>query len=75
MSDGKDALVCEFCGHGIVLKRNERVSFYQWTDRGYVRCRVTIPVGVCQRCGMKNWDEASESILERAVRRAYDKLP
>ena len=75
MSDGKDAALCELCGHKVVLKRDEEVSFSQWTDRGYVQWSVTIPVAVCGRCGTRNWDEAAEIHLEEAFRSEYDKLP
>jgi hypothetical protein len=57
-----------------VVKQNERMRFHQWTGRGYVLCEVTIPVGVCDRCGMKSWDEAAEAIIEQAVREACDRL-
>ncbi|MFL6931851.1 MAG: hypothetical protein ACJ8FK_18215 [Xanthobacteraceae bacterium] len=64
---------CDFCRRGRVIKRNEDIGFYQWTDKGYLYCRATVPIGVCEHCGMKSWDDASESIIEDAVRRAYDR--
>jgi hypothetical protein len=64
---------CDFCRRGRVIKRSEDIGFYQWTDKGYLYCRATVPVGVCDQCGMKSWDDASESIIEEAVRRAYDR--
>jgi hypothetical protein len=75
MSNGNDAEICEFCQQGNVVKRNEPMSFHQWTDRGYVFCSVTIPMGICDRCGTKALDEAAEVIIEQAVREAYDRLP
>lgn len=65
---------CEFCEQGKLLTRNEGLSFHQWTNRGYVFCRVRIPVRTCDRCGAKTWDEAAEAIIEQAVRKEYDKL-
>ncbi len=64
---------CDFCRRGRVIKRNEDIGFYQWTDKGYLYCRATVPLGACDQCGMKSWDEASESIIEEAIRRAYDR--
>jgi hypothetical protein len=64
---------CDFCRRGRVIKRSEDIGFYQWTDKGYLYCRATIPVGVCDHCGMKSWDDDAESIIEEAIRRAYDR--
>jgi hypothetical protein len=33
-----------------------------------------IPVGVCDHCGSKSWEEAAEAIIEEAVRKEYEKL-
>lgn len=65
---------CDLCERGKVVKRNEKLSFHQWTNRGYVFCSVVIPLGTCEQCGAKTWDEAAEAIIEQAVRKEYDKL-
>lgn len=75
MSNGKDANVCEFCADGKVITREEELTFHQSTDRGYVFCRVQIPIGTCQGCGTKTWNEEAEAIIERTVREEYGKLP
>jgi hypothetical protein len=64
---------CDFCRRGRVIKKNEDIGFYQWTDKGYLYCRATVPVGVCDHCGMKSWDDNAESIIEDAIRRAYNR--
>ena len=74
MTDNADTDRCDFCEQGKVIRRDEKLSFYQWTSRGYVFCKVLIPVGTCNRCGAKSWDDAAEAIIERAVREEYDKL-
>ena len=51
MSDAHDVERCDFCKHGRVTRRNQSISFRQWTDKGYVFCRAEIPIGVCDRCG------------------------
>ena len=63
MSDPNDAQVCDFCKDGHVAKRNQQVTFRQWTD------------SVCDRCGSRHWSEDAETIIEDAVRQEYQKLP
>ena len=75
MSDPNDAQVCDFCKGGHVAKRDQQVTLRQWTDKGYVFCRATIPIGVCDRCGSRHWSEDAETIIEDAVRQEYRKLP
>ena len=75
MTETADAELCDFCEQGQVIRRSEELAFHQWTSRGYVFCKVTIPMGTCERCGAKNWDETAEALIEEAVRREYDKLP
>jgi hypothetical protein len=36
---------------------------------------VRIPMGTCDGCSARSWDEAAEAIIEQAVRQAYEKLP
>ena len=71
MSDGD---ICDFCEQGKVVTREEELAFYQWTTRGYVFCRVRIPMGTCEACGAKTWNEAAEAIIEDAVRQEHDRL-
>jgi hypothetical protein len=66
---------CDFCKHGHVAWHHQQIAFRQRTDRGYVSCRVTIPLGVCDRCRSGHWNEDAEAIVEDAVRRAYEQLP
>jgi len=56
-------------------ERVDEIAFHQWTDKGYVFCRLTVPLGVCDTCGSRNWNEDVEAAIEEAVRREYDKLP
>jgi hypothetical protein len=75
MPQSENAQCCDFCKVGHVVNREEPISFRQWTDKGYVICRVVIPLGVCDHCGMRDWDETAEAIIEEAVRKEYEKLP
>jgi hypothetical protein len=45
------------------------MGFCQLTDREYVSCRVTIPLGVCERS-----NEDAQAIIEDVVGREYGKL-
>jgi hypothetical protein len=74
MSDLDNAQDCDFCKHGHVDIRAQDIAFRQWTDKGYVFCRATIPIGVCNRCGSRHWSEDAEAIIEDVVRREYRKL-
>lgn len=74
MPDKDCAGLCELCGRRAKIKQDEELAFHQWTDRGYVSCRVTIPVSTCGYCKTRSWDETAESIIEQAVRNAYDQL-
>jgi hypothetical protein len=75
MSNLNNAQRCDVCKIGRIMKREEQIAFRQWTDKGYVFCRVVVPMGVCDHCGSRNWDEAAEAIIEEAVRQEYEKLP
>jgi len=75
MDDPSDPERCDFCKIGRVVRRNQRIAFHQWTDKGYVFCSASIPVGICDRCRAEHWDEGAESMIEDAVRKEYDKLP
>jgi hypothetical protein len=74
MSDPANAGTCRFCGEARVLTRTEWLEFRQWTDRGYVFCKVQIPIDTCDGCGSRTWSEAAEAVIDRAVRQEYDKL-
>jgi hypothetical protein len=51
------------------------MAFRQWSDRGYVHCRVVILVGICDNCGRKSLDPGSDKIMDEAFQQEYDKLP
>jgi hypothetical protein len=74
MSDAHDVERCDFCKRGLITRLNQPIGFRQWTDKGYVSCRAEIPIGVCDRCGTKHWNQVAEAIIEEVVRREYDKL-
>jgi hypothetical protein len=74
MSEQSNQDCCNFCQSGHVTRYFRQIPFRQQTDKGYVSCSVTIPLGVCDHCGSKHWTEDAEAITEAAVRREYVKL-
>ena len=75
MPSSTDADVCELCHRGAVVRTAQEIAFRQWTSKGNVFCRVTVPMAICPECGAKNLDEAAEATIDRAVQQAIDKLP
>lgn len=65
---------CPLCRRGHFTRRIETIAFLQGTDRGPVRCTVTILVAICERCEYMTWGSEAEAVIEQAVRRAYDAL-
>jgi hypothetical protein len=65
---------CDFCRNGPLIKREQRITFHQRTDKGHVYCRALVPIEVCEHCGAKSWDEAADAIIEEAIRHQYEKL-
>jgi len=53
----------------------EEIAFRQWSDKGYVRCSVTVKVGRCMSCGMKSFPAQDDQLFEAAFQREYSKLP
>ena len=75
MSNTNDADVCDVCNRGIVVRKMQEIAFHQWTSKGNVFCRVTVPTVICAECGASQSNEAAEMIIEEAVKREIAKLP
>jgi hypothetical protein len=69
-----EPIVCDLCKKGRVIKRMEPMEFRQLSDKGYVRCRVTVLVGTCDICHAKSTDPGSDKIFDEAFQQEYDKL-
>lgn len=65
---------CPICLTGRFTKRLETVDFLQWTDKGPVRCQVTILVATCGQCDYKSWGAEAEAAMAEAVRKKYDEM-
>jgi hypothetical protein len=71
----KDELpICDFCRVGPVIKRTDEMAFRQWSDKGYVRCRVTLMIGVCSNCQARALDSGADKLFDDAFQREYEKL-
>jgi C4-type Zn-finger protein len=66
---------CPICRRGRLTTQVEKLDFSQRSDKGPVRCRVSIPVTVCDACGHKAWSSDAETAIQEAVLREYNKLP
>lgn len=66
---------CDFCRRGAVLWTTEKLRFTRDSDRGQLRCQVSIEIGRCNGCKSAHVDAAADKVIEDAVRRVYSKLP
>ena len=64
---------CPFCKGGHLRPRIEEIAFRQWTDKGYLFCRLSVPSEICDSCGARIWGEETETLIAQAVQREYDK--
>src|SRR5262249_53386750 len=53
---------------------SQRLGEKNFSRCPYVFCRAEIPIGVCDCCGTKHWNQDAEAIINEVVRREYDKL-
>ena len=69
-----DPTICLFCATGSVVERDEEIAFRQWSDKGYIHCRVTIPIATCNHCDTRySPDPEIDKILDEAFQREYEK--
>jgi hypothetical protein len=62
------------CGEGYVTTHNATIAFRQWSDKGYIHCRVTIPIDICDRCNARySSDPEIDKVLDEAFHREYEK--
>ena len=73
MAGEVDPNICAFCKKGHVIERMEEIAFRQWSDLGYIHCRVAILIGTCDICDAKSLDPGSDKIFSDAFQQAYDR--
>ena len=66
---------CPFCKRDRLRPRIDRIAFHQWTDKGRVVCRLSVPTEICNNCGASIWGSESEALIGQAVQHEYEKLP
>ena len=74
MSSSSDGNTCYFCKRGRFIEKAEEIAFKQWTDKGYIFCRVNLAVGVCDHCDSRDWNAETEAAIREVVDRERDKL-
>jgi hypothetical protein len=74
MSGAENGGTCYFCKKGRFVEQTEEIAFKQWTDKGYVYCKVQLRVGVCEHCDSRDCNARTEEIINGVVRRERDKL-
>jgi hypothetical protein len=75
MSAEGEPISCDFCQQGQLVKQMKEVPFRQLSDKGYVHCRATLPISVCDNCRFQSMDKEAEKILDATFQREYDNLP
>jgi hypothetical protein len=68
----EETTICEFCRKGHVIQHLEDIAFRQWSDIGWISCRVAVSIDVCDVCNAKTL-RGGDKILEEAFQREYDK--
>ena len=64
MPSRDESELCPLCKRGSMVGGNRQLAFRQKTDKGYVFCRVTIPMNICDVCGFMSWDDSAEATIE-----------
>jgi hypothetical protein len=72
MPHKEETTICEFCRKGYVIQRLEDIAFRQWSDIGWISCRVAVSIDVCDFCNARTLPEG-DKILDEAFQREYDK--
>ena len=52
-------------------RRMEEIAFRQWSDLGFMCCRVAILIGNCDNCHARSLDPGSEKIFGEAFQQEY----
>ena len=66
---------CVLCKRGTLTQEETELSIRQFTDKGNVQCRVSIPIAVCNYCDARTLREPAEQLIEDAIAAEYAKLP
>jgi hypothetical protein len=72
MPHTEETTICEFCRKGHVIQRLEDIAFRQWSDLGWISCRVAVSIDVCDVCNARTLP-GGDKILDEAFQREYDK--
>ena len=70
-----EAEICILCKRGTFSRKETELSIRQSTDKGYVRCLVSVAIAVCNNCGFRTLLEQAERLIEDEIAIEYAKLP
>jgi hypothetical protein len=74
MAVKSEPTVCHFCKSGHISQRMREIAFRQWSDKGYVHCRASVMMGVCDHCQASALAPGADRILDEAFRQEYERL-
>jgi len=72
MPHKEETTICEFCRKGHNIRHLEDIAFRQWSDIGWISCRVAVSIDVCNVCNARTL-RGGDKILDEAFQREYDK--
>jgi hypothetical protein len=75
MPNDEEAETCALCKRGTFVREETELSIRQSTDKGYVQCRVSVPIAICNNCAFRTLLEPAERLIEEAIAIGYAKLP
>jgi hypothetical protein len=70
-----ESVACGICKIGRVTRRMEQIAFRQISNKGYLRCCVTVLIGTCDNCQTKSTGPEAKKVFDEAFKREYDRLP
>src|SRR5262249_31019838 len=69
----EETAICEFCRKGHNIQHLEDIAFRQWSDIGWISCRVAVSIDVCNVCNARTLPGGGDKILEEALQREVAK--
>jgi len=75
MADKNEDETCALCKRGTLVREERELAIRQFTDKGFVQCRVSVPIAVCGNCASQTLLDGAEELIENAIAAEYAKLP
>ena len=71
MPGKKEDKACPCCKRGNLIKKDREIAYSQWTDKGFVLCRVTVRLASASDVAPRASAIRSNPFAEDAVHREY----